>query len=123
MAKTRGAGLASIFDEPEAVPVPAPAGPEETRIEPARKAAKEERGSAVLPTQARPKAAVANAEPEQPSKRDGHPGKKGVLVHIPSDMHRVLRQLSVEENGEPITKVVERGLRHYLVQRGYTRFG
>ncbi len=52
-----------------------------------------------------------------------HPGKKPVLIHIPEDMHRALRQLSVEEGGEPLTKVVERSLREYLVKRGHTKYG
>jgi hypothetical protein len=45
-----------------------------------------------------------------------------VLIHIPEDMHRTLRQLSVEEGGEPLTVITERLLRQYLVQRGHTRF-
>ena len=67
-----------------------------------------------LPPEPRQKAA--------PLRRSSHPGKKPVLIHIPEDMHRVLRQLSVEPDGEPITVVTERGLRQYLVQRGYTKF-
>lgn len=55
-------------------------------------------------------------------RRSSHPGKKAVLIHIPEDMHRTLRQLSVEEGGEPLTVVTERLLRQYLVQRGHTRF-
>lgn len=55
-------------------------------------------------------------------RRSSHPGKKPVLIHIPEDMHRTLRQLSVEEGGEPLTVVTERLLRQYLVQRGHTRF-
>lgn len=55
-------------------------------------------------------------------RRSSHPGKKAVLIHIPEDMHRVLRQLSVEEGGEPLTVVTERLLRQYLVARGHTRF-
>jgi hypothetical protein len=42
-----------------------------------------------------------------------------VLIHIPEDMHRTLRQLSVEEGGEPLTVITERLLRQYLVQRGH----
>lgn len=56
------------------------------------------------------------------SRRSSHPGKKPVLIHIPEDMHRTLRQLSVEEGGEPLTVVTERLLRQYLVQRGHARF-
>lgn len=56
------------------------------------------------------------------SRRSSHPGKKAVLIHIPEDMHRTLRQLSVEEGGEPLTVITERLLRQYLVQRGHTRF-
>ncbi len=55
-------------------------------------------------------------------RRSSHPGKKPVLIHIPEDMHRTLRQLSVEEGGEPLTVVTERLLRQYLVQRGHARF-
>lgn len=59
------------------------------------------------------------------AKTDGggsHPGKKPVLIHIPADMHRVLRQLSVEPDGEPLTRITERALRQYLVQRGHAKF-
>jgi hypothetical protein len=56
------------------------------------------------------------------AKRSSHPGKKPVLIHIPEDMHRALRQLSVEEGGEPLTVITERLLRQYLVKRGHTRF-
>ena len=45
-----------------------------------------------------------------------------MLIHIPEDMHRTLRQLSVEEGGEPLTVITERLLRQYLVTRGHTRF-
>ena len=57
-----------------------------------------------------------------PRKKNSHPGKKPVLIHIPEDMHRTLRQLSVEEGGEPLTVITERLLRQYLVQRGHARF-
>ena len=60
--------------------------------------------------------------PAAPARRSSHPGKKPVLIHIPEDMHRTLRQLSVEEGGEPLTVITERLLRQYLVQRGHTRF-
>ena len=56
------------------------------------------------------------------AKKDSHPGKKPVLIHIPEDMHRALHQLSVEEGGEPLTVITERLLRQYLVTRGHTRF-
>ena len=69
----------------------------------------------------------AEASPQRraavPSKRkSSHPGKKPVLIHIPEDMHRTLRQLSVEEDGEPLTVITERMLRRYLVERGHTKF-
>jgi hypothetical protein len=60
--------------------------------------------------------------PAEPARRSSHPGKKPVLIHIPEDMHRALRQLSVEEGGEPLTVITERLLRQYLVKRGHTRF-
>lgn len=62
------------------------------------------------------------AEVTVPAKRSSHPGKKPVLIHIPEDMHRTLRQLSVEEGGEPLTVITERLLRQYLVKRGHTKF-
>jgi hypothetical protein len=61
-------------------------------------------------------------EPIVPIRRSSHPGKKPVLIHIPEDMHRALRRLSVEEGGEPLTVITERLLRQYLVTRGHTRF-
>src|SRR3546814_11375641 len=65
----------------------------------------------------------ARSDPgESPARRSSHPGKKPVLIHIPEDMHRTLRQLSVEEGGEPLTVITERLLRQYLVTRGHTRF-
>ncbi len=110
MAKKPSA-LAGIFDdEPEDVaPAPAPdAAPEPQRAVAARRS----RRSADAP-------APASAAP---SRRSSHPGKKPVLIHIPEDMHRALRQLSVEEGGEPLTVITERLLRQYLVTRGHTRF-
>lgn len=79
------------------------------------------------PTQAPPRSAPATrvrrtADVPAAPRRSSHPGKKAVLIHIPEDMHRTLRQLSVEEGGEPLTVVTERLLRQYLVQRGHTRF-
>jgi hypothetical protein len=108
MAK-RPSALASIFDdEPEetvAAPI-AEAGPEPQQPVAPRRS----RRSADTPT------------PVAPARRSSHPGKKPVLIHIPEDMHRALRQLSVEEGGEPLTVVTERLLRQYLVKRGHTRF-
>lgn len=79
-----------------------------------------------LPSES-PRAAVLRrstdtAAPATPVRRSSHPGKKPVLIHIPEDMHRALRQLSVEEGGEPLTVITERLLRQYLVERGHTRF-
>ncbi len=103
--------LAGIFDDEiiEAAPVAAPAvdrAPESVRESAPR------RGR-------RATDASASATPVQ---RSSHPGKKPVLIHIPEDMHRALRQLSVEEGGEPLTVITERLLRQYLVKRGHTRF-
>ena len=101
--------LAGIFDdEPtETVPVAAPiadAVPEPVQSDAPRRARR------------------AAVEPTMPARRSSHPGKKPVLIHIPEDMHRALRQLSVEEGGEPLTVITERLLRQYLVKRGHTRF-
>jgi hypothetical protein len=107
MAKKPSA-LAGIFDdEPQA---PAPEAALEAR-------------PAQAPAQlvASPKARRTVDAPAS-QRRSSHPGKKAVLIHIPEDMHRTLRQLSVEEGGEPLTVVTERLLRQYLVQRGHTRF-
>lgn len=108
MAKKPSA-LAGIFDdEPEAVSVPeevAPVPEPETQIK--------------RPPASRSRRLV---EAATPARRSSHPGKKPVLIHIPEDMHRTLRQLSVEEGGEPLTVITERLLRQYLVKRGHTKF-
>ncbi|MEG3085714.1 hypothetical protein U1707_18910 [Sphingomonas sp. PB2P12] len=108
MAK-RPSALASIFDdEPDEA---AAASIVEAVPEPQQAAApRRSRRAAETPT------------PVAPARRSSHPGKKPVLIHIPEDMHRALRQLSVEEGGEPLTVVTERLLRQYLVKRGHTRF-
>lgn len=69
-----------------------------------------------------PRRSADTLAPATPVRRSSHPGKKPVLIHIPEDMHRALRQLSVEEGGEPLTVITERLLRQYLVKRGHTRF-
>lgn len=102
MARTRTA-LAGIFDDEPEAPATAPSA----EAEPARTTAPMTRRTADAPAAQR---------------RSSHPGKKPVLIHIPEDMHRTLRQLSVEEGGEPLTVVTERLLRQYLVQRGHARF-
>ena len=83
-------------------------------------------GPALIPQQSAPprrsRRDVDTPAPATPAKRSSHPGKKPVLIHIPEDMHRALRQLSVEEGGEPLTVITERLLRQYLVKRGHTRF-
>ena len=109
MAKKPSA-LAGIFDnEPEEV---APASSTSAvASEPQRAAApRRSQRSADVPTSA------------ALTRRSSHPGKKPVLIHIPEDMHRALRQLSVEEGGEPLTVITERLLRQYLVKRGHARF-
>lgn len=101
--------LASIFDDEPAEPAPvatpvADAAPEPAQIDAPRRVRR------------------LAGEPTMPARRSSHPGKKPVLIHIPEDMHRALRQLSVEEGGEPLTVITERLLRQYLVKRGHTRF-
>ena len=108
MAKKPSA-LASIFDDEAEEPAPAPTP----------KPAPEPQRSAAPRRSQRPADTPAAAAP---TPRSSHPGKKPVLIHIPEDMHRALRQLSVEEGGEPLTVVTERLLRQYLVTRGHTRF-
>lgn len=108
MAKKPSA-LASIFDDEAKESAPAPT-PEPTPEPQGVVAPRRSRRSADTPT------------PAAPISRSSHPGKKPVLIHIPEDMHRALRQLSVEEGGEPLTVITERLLRQYLVKRGHTRF-
>lgn len=100
--------LAGIFDDEADAPASERAAGPASIQAPARSA---------LATKARRTADVPTAP-----RRSSHPGKKAVLIHIPEDMHRTLRQLSVEEGGEPLTVITERLLRQYLVQRGHTRF-
>ena len=100
--------LAGIFDDEADVPTSKPAAEPVSMQAPAR---------SVSTTKARRAVDVPTAP-----RRSSHPGKKAVLIHIPEDMHRTLRQLSVEEGGEPLTVVTERLLRQYLVQRGHIRF-
>jgi len=113
MAK-KSSALAGIFDDPEPEAAPAPVlTPEPVPQTPEPVA------------RSRPKRAgegARGASSATPARRSSHPGKKPVLIHIPEDMHRTLRQLSVEEGGEPLTVVTERLLRQYLVSRGHTRF-
>lgn len=100
--------LAGIFDddEPEATPLPVVVATVEA-----------EPGTHSITRGTRKRSDVT-----APARRSSHPGKKPVLIHIPEDMHRTLRQLSVEEGGEPLTVITERLLRQYLVQRGHTKF-
>jgi hypothetical protein len=100
--------LAGIFDDEPADPIPAAAPVADLVPEPSQAAA--------------PRRARHPADVSAPARRSSHPGKKPVLIHIPEDMHRALRQLSVEEGGEPLTVITERLLRQYLVKRGHTRF-
>lgn len=111
MAKKPSA-LASIFDdEPEDVQAPSLVEVPEEAPEPQ---------SAAMPRRSR--RSVQEPASATQARRSSHPGKKPVLIHIPEDMHRTLRQLSVEEGGEPLTVITERLLRQYLVKRGHTRF-
>jgi hypothetical protein len=108
MAKKPSA-LAGIFDdEPEtpepAAPVPSP---KPATVRAARPAAA--------------RRAVRPSAPASPGASRNHGTKKPVLIHIPEDMHRTLRRLSVEE-GEPLTAITERMLRQYLVAKGHTKF-
>lgn len=100
--------LAAIFDDEAEASAPEPVAKSAPLSAPPRSA---------LASRARQTAEAPNTE-----RRSSHPGKKPVLIHIPEDMHRALRQLSVEEGGEPLTVVTERLLRQYLVQRGHVRF-
>lgn len=63
---------------------------------------------------------AAPVAPPAPRKKDSHPNKKPVLIHIPADMHKDLKRLALEE-GEPLTQITERLLREYLVRKGYTQ--
>lgn len=100
--------LAGIFDDEPADPKPTATSVADVIPEP--------------PKAATPRRPANPSAPSAPARRSSHAGKKPVLIHIPEDMHRALRQLSVEEGGEPLTVVTERLLRQYLVKRGHTRF-
>jgi hypothetical protein len=56
----------------------------------------------------------------QTAKKDSHPGKKPVLIHIPEAMHKDLRRIALEED-TPLTQITERLLRRFLVAKGYTQ--
>ena len=118
MAKKTSA-LAGIFDDPE---------PEAALVPPAVSAPSGELAQAAQAPAPRSRAKRAGdgtrdaASAPGAARRSSHPGKKPVLIHIPEDMHRTLRQLSVEEGGEPLTVITERLLRQYLVQRGPARY-
>ncbi|WP_231621815.1 hypothetical protein [Sphingomonas sp. Ag1] len=109
MMARKPSALAGIFDDQPEEPAPPPV------VEPA-----------AVPQQVassrRSRRDKQTPAPSTPARRSSHPGKKPVLIHIPEDMHRALRQLSVEEGGEPLTVITERLLRQYLVKRGHTRF-
>jgi hypothetical protein len=64
--------------------------------------------------------ASLNAPSAKASKKDSHPGKKPVLIHIPESMHKDLRRIALEE-GIPLTQITERLLRKFLVAKGYTQ--
>jgi hypothetical protein len=70
------------------------------------------------PTSPPPARKAATAAPA--AKKDSHPGKKPVLIHIPEAMHKDLRRLALEE-GTPLTQITERLLREFLVKKGYTQ--
>ena len=62
----------------------------------------------------------ASAVAPTAAKKDSHPGKKPVLIHIPETMHKDLRRLALED-GIPLTQITERLLREFLVKKGYTQ--
>ena len=107
MARKQNTALAGIFDDeppalaPVSEPAPAPA----------------------IVEQRQPKRPVPPPAPRNVAKGTSrnHGSKKPVLIHIPEDMHRLLRRISVEE-GEPLTAITERMLRQYLVSKGHTKF-
>lgn len=126
MAK-KSSALAGIFDDPETevAPPPVPQAAPEAIAPPTPAAAPSSKPTRaeVVPKQRGRGGRGARSDPgEGATRRSSHPGKKPVLIHIPEDMHRTLRQLSVEEGGEPLTVITERLLRQYLVTRGHTRF-
>jgi hypothetical protein len=90
MSKPPKPNLRAVFEQPEAK---APASPAATR---------------------------SAAAPRSAGKKDSHPGKKPVLIHIPETMHKDLRRLALEE-GTPLTQITERLLREFLVTKGYTQ--
>jgi hypothetical protein len=67
-----------------------------------------------------PELVTSNTLAAKASKKDSHPGKKPVLIHIPEAMHKDLRRIALEE-GTPLTQITERLLRKFLVAKGYTQ--
>jgi len=115
MMARKPSALAGIFDDQPDEPTPAVIGPASTPQNPPSIPQKQ-----ASSRRSRPDPDTSTSQ--TPARRSSHPGKKPVLIHIPEDMHRALRQLSVEEGGEPLTVITERLLRQYLVKRGHTRF-
>lgn len=108
MARKQNTALAGIFDdEPSPTPMPVP----QPALAPAIVEQHQPRRSSRPPT--------SRNAPKENSRNHG--SKKPVLIHIPEDMHRLLRRISVEE-GEPLTVITERMLRQYLVSKGHTKF-
>ena len=108
MARKQNTALAGIFDdEPAPMPASAPEPAPATAIVEQRQ-----------PKRSNP--SPANRDVGKGGSRN-HGSKKPVLIHIPEDMHRLLRRISVEE-GEPLTVITERMLRQYLVSKGHTKF-
>lgn len=105
MARNQNTALAGIFDEEPSVPAPVP------ELAPA------------LVEQSQPKRSSPPPTTRNIAKgtNRNHGSKKPVLIHIPEDMHRLLRRISVEE-GEPLTVITERMLRQYLVSKGHAKF-
>jgi hypothetical protein len=73
--------------------------------------------------------ANVNAEPDtteqEPARKAtsgrNHGDKKPVLIHIPGDMHKALRQIALDD-GMPLTQITEGLLRDFLVRKGYAQF-
>lgn len=107
MARKQNTALAGIFDEEPPAPAPVP---ELAATPPAVEQRQPKRPVPVPATRNTAKGTSRN-----------HGSKKPVLIHIPEDMHRLLRRISVEE-GEPLTVITERMLRQYLVSKGHTKF-
>jgi hypothetical protein len=57
----------------------------------------------------------------RPKSSRSHGDKKPVLIHIPPDMHKVLKRVALDDE-TTLAAITEKQLRAFLVTKGYTKF-